>query len=154
MFPGDRAKNKIGFLAWMYAKTRVSNDTFDSRAWPIWELRNKIYKEAKEKGFLTTRWGRRLLWRDEDIHVVFQNFITATEVDSILHVAKSVEKVLKDRSTRILFPFHDSLVCEVAENEEFLIGDLKKIMESSLNDHYPVGVAEGNNFGQMTKKGV
>jgi len=149
ILPGDRAKNKIAFLAWMFAKARMPNEVFDKYLWEIWELRNSLVKKVRHQGFLETRWGRRLHLKDEPKHVVFQNFITATEVDCVLNLMnKFVEMGIK-----VKFPFHDAIVCEV--EDDFDLNILKTTSEKFLFDtfqaRFPVQIKCGSDFGNMNE---
>ncbi len=149
VFPGDRKKNKIAFLAWMYATKRIPNEVFDKYAWPVWELRRALAKKCKEQGFLKTKWGRKLYYKDESDHVIFQNFITATEVDCILQLTKD----FVDMGIKVLFPFHDAVICEVPNEHLYLIEHAReysqKFLGKTFGAQFPVGVSIGNNFGNM-----
>jgi hypothetical protein len=107
IFPGDRAENKIAFLAWMYSSAR--NPLFDKEARPIRELKEKLHKEARRTGQVKNEFGRILYFNqaDED-KIVFQNYITSLEVDAILTLVRWLVRGLNSRKSRVLFPFHDS----------------------------------------------
>lgn len=147
IFPGDREKIKIGFLAWMFGKTRIPGSIYEQYAWPIWELRNQLAKKSSEDGYLETRFGRRLYNHGEDKHVIFQNFITATEVDFILGLCRR----LSDMGVRIRFPYHDAVLCETESLER--VGRIREICERHFEDIFrmsgQVGVKIGKNFGSM-----
>jgi hypothetical protein len=150
VFPGDRSKNKIAFLAWMYAKRKVGHQIFDEHAAPVWELRNALAKRGREQGVLETRWGRRLYFSEGDPkHVIFQNYVTATEVDCILQLTQK----LVGMGIKVLFPYHDAVVCEVANEDLHVIQQIREQSEKLLYDlfsvRFPVGVNTGNNYGNM-----
>lgn len=151
IFPGDRAENKIAFLAWMYGKTRIPGSVFEKYAWPVWELRDRLAKECRDDGFLKTRWGRRLYLKDEEKHVIFQNFITATEVDCVLKLTCE----LSNRGFDVLFPYHDAIVCEVPEGDIDYLARIKDICENFLfsvfQANFPVEIKAGKTFGAMNE---
>jgi len=154
VFNGDRNKNKLSFLAWMFSN--YTNSRFDSVAKPIRNLREKICKEVDEKGKIKNFFGRILFLKDEPNNVIFQNFICSLEVDFVLNVMHSINNFLKEGkySSRLLFPFHDSIVFEIHDGEKFLVQEIKNRMEYFyMNDifynKFPVTIKKGKNFGEM-----
>lgn len=152
IFPGDRSKNKIAFIAWMFSNMR--HELFGEEAKPIQEMRDKLYQEAVTTGRLTNNFGRVLYFRNhEKKNAVYQNYITSLEVDVILTLVRWINPVLKNRKSKILFPFHDSIVFEIHENERELIPAIKNFMESFHHQQFgtllPVEAQEGGNFGEM-----
>jgi hypothetical protein len=149
IFPGDRAKNKIDFLAWMYAKAKMSNSIFEKSAWPVWEFRNSIADQCREQGYVETIWGRKIYYSNQPNHIIFQNFITATEVDCVLQLMKG----LLDQGVRVKFPYHDAIICEVPKNNKDFVEKIKSFCENFLfsvfQARFPVAVKRGESFGSM-----
>jgi len=154
IFPGDRSKNKIAFIAWMFSN--MKNEMFGSEAKPIQALRTKLFKEASATGRLTNYFGRVLHFSDEKSNVVFQNYITSLEVDVILTITRWINKVLFRRHSRILFPFHDAIVMQINDNEETIVKHIKHFMESfyinKFGTKFPVEVSCGRNLGELDKE--
>jgi hypothetical protein len=151
IFPGDRQKNKIDFLTWMYGN--VKNEMFEKEASAIGEHRNQLYIRARNEGKIINKFGRILYWQDEEKNVVYQNFITSHEIDAIMLVMKDVYNLLKQKKSRIIFPFHDSLVCLIHKNEVNFIEQIKNLMEETLklqfDSLFPVEIKSGKNYGEM-----
>jgi hypothetical protein len=151
IFPGDRKKNKLLFIAWMFSE--MKNDMFGEEASAIQELRKKLYQEVKREGRLINKFGRVLHFGEEKRNVVLQNYITSLEVDAILTLVRCVEPILRARKSRILFPFHDAIVFLVHKEENNLVALIKDFMEkfhqNTLGTTFPVEVREGYNFGEM-----
>jgi hypothetical protein len=149
VFPGDREENKISFISWMFSKRR--HDIFDNQAFPILDLRKKLYSDSKVCGKLTTNFGRTLYYHDEEENVVFQNYITATEVDAILSVVVKLNDFLEGKKSRIILPFHDSIILYIHEEEMHLIEHIKNTMENipNFSSRFPVSVKAGKNFGEL-----
>ena len=151
IFPGDRAKNKLAFIAWMFSNMR--NELFGEEAKPIQEMRDELYREAISTGKLVNDFGRVLHFHHEKKNAVYQNYITSLEVDVILTLVRWINPVLSNRKSRILFPFHDSIVFEIHEKERELIPAIKNFMETlhrnQLGTLLPVDVQEGRSFGEM-----
>lgn len=151
VFPGVREENKLSFISWMFSKRKI--DLFEKEASPILDLRKKLYSEANRCGKLTTKFGRHIYYNNEEENVVLQNYVTANEVDAILSLLVSVHEMLKETRSRIIFPFHDSLVLYVHKEEMSLVKDIKDKMENG-NSHifgskFPVSVKTGSNFEDL-----
>ena len=148
VFPGDREENKISFISWMFSKRK--NNLFETEASPILDLRKKLYNDAKACGKLTTKFGRHLYHNDEEENVVLQNYITATEVDAVLTLLVRVHQLLKNTRSRIIFPFHDSLLLYVHKEEMTFVQEIKDKMESEhshlFGSKFPVSVKMGLDF--------
>jgi len=152
-FTGDREKNKINFLSWMFSCSRDEN--FSQEAAPVRELRDHIYKQAKAQGYLENCFGRRLPFNAQRPNVLFQNYVTSLEVDTVLEVVLWIEKAIKNLRTKILFPYHDAIICQVHEDEQFMILKIKEFMENwpkkTFGTTFPVEVKVGTNFGSLSE---
>lgn len=147
VFPGDRAKNKISFLAWMFSLRK--DEVFEEHALPIQDFRTKLFYEAKKSGRLLNRFGRYMKYSGEEKNVVFQNYITSMEVDSVLNAFKKINKLLTNKKSHVSFTFHDAIVCNVHKQESELIDDIRECMElgsTELGYRFPVDVQVGSNF--------
>lgn len=151
IFPGDREKNKIGFLAWMFSQKK--NEMFEKEALPIYDMRNKLYFQAKRDGKVVNMFGRVLNWRGEEKNVVFQNYITSIEVDVILSKLVEVSKLLEKTNSRVISSFHDALILSISNEEMFLINKIENIMKSVryFDTKFPVSILVGNNWSEMKK---
>ena len=151
VFPGDREENKISFISWMFSKRR--HPIFDVEASAILQLRKDLYSEVRKSGKLTNKFGRTLYYSDEDENVVFQNYITSVEVDAIMSLMVKIYDFLQDRKSRIIMPYHDSLILYIHKDEMNLIDETKDIMENEhrilFGSKFPVSVKCGSNFGEM-----
>lgn len=150
VFPGDREKNKISFLAWMFSLRK--DELFEEHASPIQDLRTKLFYEAKKSGRLLNRFGRYMKYSGEEKNVVFQNYITSMEVDSMLSNFIKVNHLLVNKKSRIICPFHDALLLYIHDDEKSLVLDVKEMMEQigGFSNKFPVSVLSGNNWGEMS----
>lgn len=152
-FPGDREENKIDLIAWMYSKNK--NAKFDKEALPIKQLREYLYGQSKINGKVENLFDRPLHFEQEEDHVVFQNFITSIEADIMLRLVDSLyNEIFNGTSSRILFPFHDAIVCEIHKNDEAnLVSKIQDFMQQFVHNifdaKFPVSGKSGNNFGDM-----
>lgn len=147
MFPGDREKNKISFLSWMFSLRK--DEMFEKEASAIQSYRTKLFYEAKKNGRLLNKFGRYMPYTGEEKNVVFQNYITSLEVDSVLSACVWVNKFLTNKKSRVLLSYHDALICEISKDEMSMIENIKDFMEMSstgLDFRFPVDIKMGSNF--------
>jgi hypothetical protein len=151
LFAGEREETKISFLSWIFSNSK--NEEFEKEAWPIQNLKSKVYSESKKNGKVRNRFDRVLCFGDEEKHVVFQNYITSLEVDVILNLVRWINSALKSRKSRILFPFHDAIVFLIHKDELDLIEPLRNYLESAhktvFGTTFPVDIKVGSNFGEL-----
>lgn len=151
VFPGDREENKLAFISWMFSNRKDA--VFDKEAEAILSLRSQLYSMSNKDGFLFNKFNRPIFYHEEEKNVVFQNYITANEVDMVLAVMVELHKFLKDKKSRIAFPFHDCLVFYIHKDEMELVESIKNLMETyhreKFGTTFPVAVQIGENFGEM-----
>ena len=151
VFAGDREKNKISFISWMFSNNR--NELFEKEAKAIMELRNSLHCQAIKSRILVNKFGRPLYYNNEEENVVFQNYITSLEVDSVLTLMYEINTLLKDKQSKIILPFHDSLVFYIHNDEMFLLDIIKEKMQNHhmvrFGSSFPVSVKIGNDFLNM-----
>jgi hypothetical protein len=150
LFPGERDKIKVAFLAWMYSVQR--NEVFEEVANPVFKLREELYKKSIS-GKVINPFGRCLFFEKDAKNVVFQNYITSLEIDCMLRIIGKIYHRLSNYKSKIIFPFHDAVVLYIHESEMFLVEEIKKMMESfflkSFDTLFPVDVKIGKNFLDM-----
>ena len=118
-------------------------------------LRQTIYSEALKHGSVKNIHGRPLFFDIQDReNVIFQNCITSTESDTLFSALIKVFDFLDGKKSRIMFPFHDSIVFSIHKNEICLIDEISKIMSEIFVDSrffakFPVKVKIGVNLGQL-----
>ena len=158
VFNGDREANKIELISWMYSNQR--NSKFEEEAHAIKELRKYLFNLIKQNGYVVNTFGRPLyIDSHTEEHVIFQNYITSLEVDSILYLIEELNKdnklLAESDRFRIMFPFHDAIVCEIKEDSLFLCDDIKNTLEDRmkklLKSYFPVNIKVGDNYGSLTK---
>lgn len=153
IFEGNRSENKLLFLRWMFS-LEYKNKQFEDKAFAISSLRNKIYKQAVNDGFVKNKFGRVLFFNDEEKNVVFQNYISSNEADIVLNILCEINEFLKNKKSQIMFPFHDALFVKIHDSEKELVNQIINIMECSFENSlffckYPVDVKHGKNFGEL-----
>lgn len=157
IFPGDRQRNKVCFLRWMYGNGTgfpALDEQFERLAHPVKLLRQVIYEDVRSGGTVFNRFSRPLYFGHEPENVVFQNYITSTEADALFEIVHKMHQFLKGTHSRILFPFYDAVICEIAEGEPRLPGQLKNLIQTIYSDHvffcnFPVEAKSGYNFAEL-----
>lgn len=149
-FPGNRDDIKISFLAWMFSNRK--NLMFEERAGSIHSSRKKLHEESKA-GQIVNCFGRPLFFTDkEEENVVFQNYISSVEVDSMLNIIKDINELTFGWKSHMIFPFHDALIFYIYKDELNYIRDIKNTMQNYLNSSlsldmkFPVSVNFGKDF--------
>lgn len=153
-FNGDRSDNKLALISWLFSNQ--PNEQFDKKMSSILTLRETIYNNNKlNNSRMENIYGRPLnLIREDKENVVFQNYISTTESDSLFEVFVEVSRLLNGMKSQIMFPFHDSIVFKIHEDETRLICDLSNLMSNFFVKErffarFPVKVKTGKNFGEM-----
>ncbi len=103
---------------------------------------------AKQNGYVETLFGRRravpeLLVKGTEEYgrrVAINTPIQGTAADIIKKAMIEIDKLLKDRKTRMILQIHDELLFEIAEGEEGLMEDIKNIMEHVVELDVPLVV--------------
>jgi hypothetical protein len=157
VFPGDRHRNKISFLRWMYSLHYTADERFGSLAKPIKELRSHIFDDTIHSHVLYNRFGRPLFFSDEEKcypHIVFQRYISSTEADALYEILCDLEQALAGSASRILFPFYDAIICEIADEDDQLPQRLRSIIENHYMDHifycrFPVEMKCGHDLATL-----
>lgn len=146
LFPGDREKNKQGFIRWMFSPQFANDDVFGKIGKPIKDLRKRLFENAMD-GVLKNPNGRPLFLRNAAEHLVFQNWIASSEADLLFELVSGIHKsILAGKRSQILFPFHDAIVAEIHDDErEEMIQKIHSVMAVVC----PVGISIGENFGEM-----
>jgi len=151
IFPGDREKNKIELLSWMFSDRK--NIKFDQVLSDIKIERNRIWRLAKKNGYILNPFNRPLFFTDDEENVVFQNYICSVEADCILRVLSEVCLRLKDHKSSVVLPFYDCLICSIHKDEFDKISDIKNAMEGYLYKNFltkfPVQIKEGRSLGKL-----
>jgi hypothetical protein len=156
VFPGDREANKLSFLRWMYSANYAADERFGKLARPIKTLREVVFGDSlHHHNVVYNRFGRPLFFSgDEPDNVVFQNWITSTEADALYEILFNMQKKMAHTQSRILFPFYDAIICEIADEEKDMPLTLKQTIEENYLDHvfyckFPVEMKSGANFGAL-----
>lgn len=169
----ERTLAKAGVFAWLYggdASTIARNlniplelarkimDALQSRYSGVAEWQEVTRMEAKEKGYVSTPWGRS---RRFNFNPTFSNQVILAQYREstnmpIQGMASDMNlkafATLHKQGVQTLFPFHDAIYCQASDYfAESLAELMRKTMEQSLPGPVPfrVDVKIGDNWGEL-----
>ena len=135
-----RTEAKQRIFAWLYnpeSKDYLSNRAYD---------RNIVLQKYWDGEQVQTRYNRII---PADKHHALNYIIQSTTSDLFLRRAIAVNKLLKDKKSKIIFCIHDSLVIDFSnEDREFLLDIIKEFSETELGV-FKANIQAGKNFGEM-----
>ena len=135
----DRKDAKQKIFSWLYDNkiNEKANKYYDKNI-----VKEKYYKNGK-----VTNYYDREIECDEQ-HAV--NYIVqSTASDMFLRRALEIDKLLKDRKSKIAFMIHDSLIIDLAKEDRQLIGDIEKTFSETDFGAFKTNISAGKTFGEM-----
>lgn len=134
----DEAKKRI--FAWLY--NPISNDELSAGTYD----RDSVLKKHWDGEQIETFYGRII---EADKHHALNYIIQSTTSDIFLRKVLAVNKLLKNRKTKIAFCIHDSLVLDFCDEDREILMDV--ITEFSDTDFgsFKTNIQAGKNFGEM-----
>ena len=96
------------------------------------DLMKAITNTAKSRKYLRNFYGRRLQFTDSRYcYKAVNHLIQSSCADMIKFAMNEIDAYLLDKESRMLLQLHDELVIEVKEGEEYILPEIKRIMESA-----------------------
>jgi len=142
---GTREKAKKRIFAWLY--NPESKDQSSSQEYNREELLEKYWDGIHIK----TYFGREIT---ADKHHALNYIIQSTAADLFLRQMIKVWELLKDKKSQIAFCLHDSLIIDLAEEDEEMVNELKEEFANTELGIFKVNVFGGKNFGEMKRMNV
>jgi DNA polymerase-1 len=91
----------------------------------------QVAKRGEDRGFIFNRFGRRFWCSDYKFSYKLPNhLIQGTGADVIKHAMVQIHELLKGCKTRMVLQVHDELIFYLADGEEHLVPELRRIMEN------------------------
>ena len=138
----DRDTTKKKVFAWLY-NSKAKNKKLNS-----YLNRGKILKNFYKDGYVSTPFGREIAVEEEK---AVNYMIQSTTSDLFLTSAIKIDKMLKNKKSKISFCVHDSLVLDLAKEEKNLISELAKIFSQTKFGVLKTNMNIGKNYGSMRK---
>lgn len=97
----------------------------------IKDLLKSVQKTAEQRGYVRNWLGRRYQFPDKRWAYKAPNHLIQGGAAEIIKIAMNrVDEYLLDKESKMLLSIHDELILEVKYGEEFVIDEIKKIMEN------------------------
>lgn len=138
----DRDTTKKKVFAWLYnpkAKNKKLNGYLN---------RAKILEKFYKNNMVSTPYGRDI---EVDEEKAVNYTIQSTTSDLFLTSAMKIDKILKDKKSKIAFCVHDSLVLDMCHEERHMLNEIIEIFSATKFGDFKVNVSLGKSFGSMKK---
>ena len=142
---GTREAAKKRIFAWLY--NPASTDPLSSGAYN----REEILRSHWDGTRVTTHFNREI---EADKHHALNYIIQSTAADLFLRQMIKVWELLKDKESQIAFCLHDSLVIDLAEEDQVLLHEIKEEFANTELGTFKVNVFGGKSFGEMKRMNV
>ena len=136
----DEAKKRV--FSWLYNPD--STDYLTSRFYD----RAKVLEEYWDGTHIETPFGRKI---EADRHHALNYIVQSTSSDLFLKSAIKIDKILKDRKSKIAFTLHDSMVIDYHEEDSELLRHIVEEFSNTPMGKWKANVSAGKSFGEMVK---
>jgi DNA polymerase-1 len=90
-----------------------------------------IQRTAEQRGYVRNWLGRRYYFTEKKWAYKAPNHLVQGGAAEVIKIAMNrVEEYLKDKESRLLLSIHDELILEIRFGEEYVVEEVKRIMES------------------------
>jgi hypothetical protein len=114
---------------------------------PLSEFRQRLWMQAQEDGCIDVPGGKRVLCNENDSPGKVLGLYAQTYSSWVVEQAVvAVQRLLRDKRTRLVFMVHDELVLDVHPDELGLVEEARKLMERDGN---AVKVKKGPSYGEV-----
>ena len=142
----SRSQAKKELFAWLYNPSSSKNrfDQIFSRT----IFRDFYFFENK---VLTTPFGRKLTVEERKA----QNYLLqSTTSDQVLENAYEIQKLLKDKKSKIAFTLHDSIILDISKEDAIMLKEIKSIFEQTRWGKFASTCKIGRNFGNLKELAI
>lgn len=97
----------------------------------IKDFLKRVQKAAEDRGYVRNWLGRRYYFTNKKFAYKAPNHLIQGGAAEVIKIAMNrVDEYLKDKESRMLLSIHDELILEVKYGEEFVVDEIKRIMET------------------------
>ena len=144
---GTRETSKKRIFAWLY-----NPESKDQPFKPRIQSRRTFSKILGWNEHIKTYFNREI---EADKHHALNYIIQSTAADLFLRQMIKVWELLKDKESQIAFCLHDSLVIDLAEEDEIRWhSDIKEVFANTVLGNFKVNAFGGKNFGDMKRMNI
>ena len=132
----EREKAKTTFFAWLYnPNSSVIKDSIYDR--------DSLLKENYNGEFIKTIFGREII---VDKEKALNYLIQSTTADLVNDRAVVIDEFLKDKKSFVSHIVHDELVLDVADDEKYLIPELKEMFSKNKLATFETNLQAGKDY--------
>lgn len=136
----DEAKKRV--FSWLYNPD--STDYLTSRFYE----RSKVLDKYWDGVQVETPFGRKI---EADHHHALNYIVQSTSSDLFLKSAIKVDKILRQKKSKIAFTLHDSMVIDLHEEDKHLLPSIIEDFSNTALGKWKTNISAGKNFGEMVK---
>jgi hypothetical protein len=138
----DRDTTKKKVFSWLYnpkAKNKKLNNFLN---------REEIFKKFYHDGKINTPFDREIsVEEDKAVNYTIQS----TTSDLFLSSAIKIDRILKNKKSKVAFCVHDSLVIDMAEEDREILDSLVREFSNTRLGAFKTNISIGKNYGAMRK---
>ena len=137
----DRKQAKQKIFSWLYDTkvNQLAEKYYDKN-----KVKDKFYKNGK----ITNYYDRQI---DCDEQHAVNYIVQSTASDMFLRRVIEIDKLLKDRKSKVAFMIHDSLVLDFAKEDRDLLEQIEKMFSTTELGVFKTNMSIGKNFGNLRK---
>lgn len=146
IFKGEKTRTeaKKEFLAWFYNPS-------DDREFGVFYNRKDVLDKFWDGCYIRNPFGRKL---EADHHHALNYIIQSTTTDLVQRQAVKIFDMLKDKKSNVAFTMHDSIVVDLHVDDKEMIHKIAHAFGNTRFGIFKVGVAAGQNFGNLEELDV
>lgn len=137
----DRKQAKQKIFSWLY-------DTKVNQLAEKYYDKNKVKDKFFKNGKITNYYDRQI---DCDEQHAVNYIVQSTASDMFLRRVIEIDKLLKDRKSKVAFMIHDSLVLDFAKEDRDLLEQIEKMFSTTELGVFKTNMSIGKNFGNLRK---
>lgn len=141
MFKWRLSEDELKAVPTITPELRAHNEPFIRAAYEIQQsifrsapqiktLLKRVQAVAEERGYVRNWLGRRYYFTNKRFAYKAPNHLIQGGAAEVIKIAMNrVDEYLKDKESKMLLSIHDELILEVKFGEEYVVDEIKKIME-------------------------
>jgi DNA polymerase-1 len=129
---GPAALTGVLGISWEEAEQLVNgyNEAFPG----VIAYQKKIIRAHSQKGYVQNHYGRRYYIQDSYRAYKLANYVVqGTAADAIKQAIIEIDQFLADKKSKMVIPIHDEIQFDLYKGEEWIIPELRKIMEKAFH---------------------
>jgi hypothetical protein len=145
-----REQSKTAFFAWLYGARKINQSSEGQKLKLFYDKDTVVQKHWDGKTVLTPL-GKTISGVDQ--HHALNYIVQSTTAELTLLQAIKINHLLQTQGSGSFISclIHDSIVIDLDDNDNHLVGKVKTLMESTKFGTFGVNISEGKNLGRLEK---